>query len=402
MATLLSSLFNLLDSSSVNNIASRLGEPGQAVTRGLESTTASLVSGLAARSSDPTSMGQIFGMMQQAPSDVNVPNLIGSVLGSGGMSSATSSLLDSGKKLLSLAFGGNQASIIDGIARSAGLRGGSLTSLMTMAAPLLMSALGRMIRTDRMTQSQFGSWLTHEASGVQSLLPSGLHRYFEETTPTPAPYDAASRPMSISAIPERQPGFPGWLWLIPALLIIPILFWLFHRPNVRQVGQGVTQGARTGIANLGNFVTRTLPDGVRLNVPQFGVESQLLGFVQDRRRAPDQTTWFAFDRLMFDTDSVTLRPESQEQLRNIAEIMKSYPNVHLKVGGFTDNAGDPQYNMQLSKQRADSVVAALAAMGVPSDRLESQGFGDQYPVADNSTEQGRARNRRVAIQVTQK
>lgn len=249
-----------------------------------------------------------------------------------------------------------------------------------------------------MTQGQFGSWLTHEASGVQSLLPAGVHRYFEETPAAPAPYDAATRPMSISAIPERQPGFPGWLWLIPALLIIPILFWLFHRPNV---GQGVTQGARTGMANLGNFVTRTLPDGVRLNVPQRGVESQLLGFIQSRR-SPDQTTWFSFDRLMFDTDSVTLRPESQEQLRNIGEIMKAYPNVHLKVGGFTDNAGDPQYNMQLSKQRADSVVAALAAMGVPSDRLESQGFGDQYPVADNSTEQGRAQNRRVAMQVTQK
>ncbi|HLH42678.1 MAG TPA: OmpA family protein [Bryobacteraceae bacterium] len=397
MATVLSSLFNLLDSTSVNNIASRLGEPGHAVTRGLESTTASLVGGLAARSGDPTSMSQMFGMMSQAPADVNVGNLIGSVLGSGGMSSATSSLLDSGKRLLSLAFGNNQGSIVDGIARSAGLRGGSVMSLMSIAAPLLMSALGRMIRTDHMTQSQFAGWLTHEASGVQALLPAGIHRYIEETPPTPAPYDATARPMAMSAIPERQPGFPGWLWLIPALLIIPLLFWLLNRPHIR----GTAQSAQTGMANLGNFVTRTLPDGVRLNIPQNGVESQLLGFIQSRR-SPDQTTWFTFDRLWFDTDSVTLRPESQEQLRNIAEVMKAYPNVRLKVGGFTDNVGDPQYNLQLSKQRADAVVASLAALGVPSDRLESQGFGDQYPVADNSTEKGRAQNRRVAMQVTQK
>src|SRR5215469_1271404 len=395
MATVLSSLFNLLDSSTVNNLASRLGEPGHAVTRGLESTTASLISGLAARSSDPTSMGQIFGMMSQAPADVNVPNLISGALGAGGMSAGTSSLLDSGKKLLSLVFGGNQSSIVDGIARSAGLRGGSIMSLMSIAAPLLMSALGRMIRTDRMTQGQFGSWLTREASGVQALLPAGLHRFFEETTPAAVPYDAGTRPMSISAIPERRPGFPGWLWLIPALLLIPLLFWLFHRPQV-------TGTARRGAANLGNFVGRTLPNGVRLNLPQFGVESRLWGFIQDPRRAPDQTTWFDFDRLVFDEGSATMRPESQDQLRNIAAIMKAYPNVHMKVGGFTDNTGDPQFNMRLSRDRAAAVVASLVALGVPPDRLEAQGFGEQFPVADNSTDEGRAKNRRVSMQVTQK
>jgi len=253
-----------------------------------------------------------------------------------------------------------------------------------------------------MSQGQFANWLTQEASGVQALLPAGLHRYFEETTPTTAPSDAATRPMAISAIPERQPGFPGWLWLIPALLLIPLLFWLFNRPHVRETGREVTRAGRAGVTNLGNFVARSLPDGVRLNIPQFGVESQLLGFIQDPRRAPDQVTWFDFDRLGFDTDSVTLRPESQEQLRNVAAIMKAYPNVHLKVGGFTDNTGDPQNNMQLSTDRAAGVVAALVALGVSPDRMEAQGFGEQYPIGDNSTEEGRAKNRRVSMQVTQK
>jgi hypothetical protein len=199
--------------------------------------------------------------------------------------------------------------------------------------------------------------------------------------------------MSISAIPERRPGFPGWLWLIPALLLIPLLFWLFHRPQVGQVGR---------VPTLGNFVGRTLPDGVRLNIPQFGVESRLWGFIQDPRRAPDQTTWFDFDRLVFDEGSATMRPESQDQLRNIAAIMKAYPNVHMKVGGFTDNTGDPQYNMRLSRDRAAAVVASLVALGVPPDRLDAQGFGEQFPMADNSTEEGRAKNRRVSMQVTQK
>src|SRR5579864_7557225 len=140
-SSVFSSLFNLLDSSSINEIASRLGEPGHAVSRGLESTTAALISSLAERSSDHTSMSQIFRLVNEAPSDVNVSNIAGAVADSGEVSADTSSLLDSGKQLLTVAFGRNQSSILDAIGRSAGLRRSSATSLVGMVAPLLITAL---------------------------------------------------------------------------------------------------------------------------------------------------------------------------------------------------------------------------------------------------------------------
>src|SRR5579872_4451543 len=121
MATsVFSSLFNMLDSSSINEIASRLAESGQAVSRGLEASTASLISCLAGRSSDPASMNQIFRLITGAPSDLNVSNLASAVTGSGGVSSTTASLLDSGKKILNLACGSNQSSILAAIGKSAG------------------------------------------------------------------------------------------------------------------------------------------------------------------------------------------------------------------------------------------------------------------------------------------
>jgi K(+)-stimulated pyrophosphate-energized sodium pump len=116
----------------------------------------------------------------------------------------------------------------------------------------------------------------------------------------------------------------------------------------------------------------------------------------------EPATWFDFDRLLFNTDSATLRPESQEQLGNIAAILKAYPNVHIKIGGYTDNSGDAQNNLNLSKDRANGVMAELIALGISPDRLEAQGYGEQFPVADNSTAEGRARNRRVSMRVTQK
>ena len=402
MATsVFSSLFNMLDSSSINEIASRLAEPGHAVSRGLEASTASLISSLAGRSSDPASMNHMFRLITEAPSELNVSNLASAVTGSGGASSTTASLLDSGKKILSLAFGGDRSSILSAIGKSAGLRASSVPSLLSMAAPLLMTALGRLVRSEHLSQEQLGGLLVDESVGIKGLLPAGLQDQFER----PAPAAATARPLAIGTVPEPRSSSSGWLWVIPALLLIALLMWLFNRAHVRQVTrvtQAAAERARLGATGLGNFVIRNLPGNIQLKVPQLGVESRLLEFIQDPSKNVDQVIWFDFDRLLFNTDSAELQPVSREQLGNIAAILKAYPDVHIKVGGYTDNTGDPQHNLKLSQDRADAVVRELVNLGVEPERLEAQGYGDQYPVADNSTEEGRAKNRRISMRVTQK
>jgi outer membrane protein OmpA-like peptidoglycan-associated protein len=181
-----------------------------------------------------------------------------------------------------------------------------------------------------------------------------------------------------------------WWWLIPLLLLAPLFFYWANR--TRHVVVPSTQV----------FVIRTLPGNVSLNVPPNGIEARLLAFIQDPTRGTEPATWFDFDRLVFNTDSATLRPESQEQLGNIAAILKAYPNVRIKIGGYTDNSGDAQHNQTLSQDRANGVRDRLIALGISPDRLEAQGYGEQFPVADNSTEDGRAANRRVSVRVTQK
>jgi len=76
--------------------------------------------------------------------------------------------------------------------------------------------------------------------------------------------------------------------------------------------------------------------------------------------------------------------------------------VALKFGGYTDNIGDPQANLALSKERAEAVMAEIVKLGIDSSRLEAEGYGDQFPVADNATEEGRQKNRRVDCRVTKK
>ena len=136
-----------------------------------------------------------------------------------------------------------------------------------------------------------------------------------------------------------------------------------------------------------------------------GIESKLVtaieaaGPVLDKN---DPAAWFNFDRHLLDTGKATLQPSSQEQLKNIAEILKAFPKVKLKVGGYTDNVGDPKSNLKLSTDRAFNVVAELEKLGVEKGRLAPEGYGDKFPVGDNNTEEGRQQNRRISVRVTAK
>jgi OOP family OmpA-OmpF porin len=391
-SSVLSSLFSTLDSRSIGEIASRFGVPTETLSQGLESSTASLLGGLANNAGDPTWTSKLFNLVSQAPSNVNVSDLAGAVTDPSRASSATSSLLNSGKKLLSLAFGGNQSSIFDAVGSATGLRSGVVSSLMSMAAPLLMSGLGRLVRDDHMNPAGLSRLLAHEGEGVRDLLPPGVSNLLKATPPLTAAAASSTRPVAISTVPEPARQSRGWLWLIPALLL-PLLFYWGYRARHPVV---------TTPTEVDGFVARTLPNNVSLNIPRDGVEARLLAFIQGPSNGVNPATWFDFDRLLFNTDSATLRPESREQLGNIAAILKAYPNVHIKIGGYTDNTADSQHNLMLSQDRANGVMAELITLGVAPDRLEAQGYGEQYPVADNSTVEGRARNRRVSMSVTQK
>ena len=391
-SSIFGSLFSIFDSRSIGNIASHFGESRQAVSQGLESSTACLLSGLASKAGDSSRMSQLITLVSQAPTNINVSDVAGAVTDPTHASSNTLSLLDSGKRLLSLAFGGNQASILDAVGKSAGLRSSVVSTLMGMAAPLMMTALQRVVREDHMTPTTLGTLLKHESEGIKELLPAGVSNLLAAAPVPAATASPITRPVALGTIPETAAPSRSWWWLIPVLLILPVvLFWAYR----------ALYPVLPDSPDFTRFVDRTLPGNVTLNIPQNGVEVRLLAFIQNPSKGVEPAVWFDFDRLLFNTDSATLQPESEEQLRNIATILKAYPNVHIHIGGYTDNSGDAQHNLTLSQDRADGIIARLVGLGISPDRLEATGYGEQFPVADNSTEAGRALNRRVEMQLVQ-
>lgn len=108
-----------------------------------------------------------------------------------------------------------------------------------------------------------------------------------------------------------------------------------------------------------------------------------------------QTGKFVTNNILFDTGKATIKPESQAEIDRIAEYMKANPTVRFEVQGHTDNQGSDAVNDPLSQQRAEAVVKALESLGVDGFNLRAVGKGSHEPVADNKTEEGRAKNRRV-------
>lgn len=104
--------------------------------------------------------------------------------------------------------------------------------------------------------------------------------------------------------------------------------------------------------------------------------------------------------ILFDTGKANLKPAAKENLKQMAEIMKKYPENVLMVKGFTDNTGSSAVNENLSQKRAEAVRNQLIASGLKDTAISTQGLGPAFPVADNGSAVGRSKNRRVEIEIS--
>ena len=111
----------------------------------------------------------------------------------------------------------------------------------------------------------------------------------------------------------------------------------------------------------------------------------------------EKTGQVAVYGIHFDTGKASLKPDSDTVLSEIVKMMQQNPGLKLKIEGHTDNLGTAASNQVLSQKRSESVVAWLAAHGVDASRLTATGRGQTVPIGDNSTDDGRAKNRRVEL-----
>ena len=406
MATsMMDSILGMVTPEMKQALASRLGESPQSVQGGLGTATAATLGSLANHASDTGFLSQITGMLSGGTGQSLASSLPS--IASGGPSGAVGDLVN---KFLPMVFGTQQNQVASAVSQQAGVSSSSGLGLLKMAIPLVLAYFGRMHSAGTLSPSSLGSMLKAEAPSLQGYLPASLLSGASGTVSSTAGRAASVVQTGVGAATAGAPR-----WLIPlAILGALLLAWLVIRslstpretvttaaPTVRTTPTPTTtvrEDYQAAWARLGEMTRIPLPDGSAITAPAQGVEARLVNALNNNS-ATGANTWFDFDRLLFDTNSATLQPASQAQLGNVAAILKAYPQIKMRIGGYTDNTGDPAANVQLSQQRADSVVAELTRLGVDPSRLSAKGYGEENPVADNSTAEGRQQNRRISLRV---
>ena len=152
---------------------------------------------------------------------------------------------------------------------------------------------------------------------------------------------------------------------------------------------GTAGGAAVGAA-IGNIFDRQEKE-LRNKLKGTGVDVKRTGEGEIKLTAPENIT--------FDINSYVIKPQFRNTLDSVATVLKTYPDSTIVVSGHTDTTGNDAINNPLSINRASSVESYLESQGISSSRITSRGFGSKQPIASNSTEAGRAQNRRVEIAI---
>jgi OmpA-OmpF porin, OOP family len=388
----------LTGGSTLDLISGFLGESPTATKSGLGAALPAILGSVVKAGSTTDGASNLLNMIKDGGHDGSAMDNIAGLLGGG---KATDGFLSGGSSLITSLLGNNAGTIANLIGGASGMKGGSVTSMLSMAAPLIMGMIGKHTSASGLGASALSSLLSSQAPAIQAALPANLSNAlgFANLGGT------ASK--AVETVEEVASGGFNFLpWFLGAVGLAALFFGykacnLNADKAVEKVAETTKDAAASTVAAVADIFKVTLPGGVALEAPKGSLEDKLVTFIQGTDTI-SKTLWFDFDRLLFDTGKSTLKAESTAQLANIAAILKAFPKVSAKVGGYTDNVGNAASNMKLSADRAKTVAGELVKMGIAAARLVPEGYGDQHPIGDNTTEAGRAANRRISMRVTAK
>jgi len=203
-------------------------------------------------------------------------------------------------------------------------------------------------------------------------------------------------------------------FLIAAMMFLSLNTGCNAVKNSNKTQRGAVIGGAGG-ALVGGLIAGGI-GGVLIGAAVGGVAGGLIGKKMDKQAQKIETQIPGADvkrvgegiHIIFDDksgvnfafDSADLTPEAKSNLDKVAEIFIEFPDTNLMIQGYTDSVGNDDYNLKLSKQRADVVAKYITDAGVASSRMTVQGFGEAAPRFDNDTKEGQAGNRRVEIGVS--
>jgi outer membrane protein OmpA-like peptidoglycan-associated protein len=346
--SLLEGLSSLLTPELIGKAASMLGDSEPAVSKGMSAVFPVLLGSLANRSSDPGFASALFSLVRDPAND---GSLLGNVAGLLSPGAASSPMMALGGKLLSTLFGNNLTSLGGSLAGYSGVKPSSASSMLSFAAPLVLSMLGKAVKSGNLNVGSLVSMLTGQKSAYAAALPGPLSR-LENFFAAPAAPSYAAPP------PPPAPKSSIWRWLLPLLIVLGLL-WMLSRC------MGSKEEATTQMAPAPTVEPAPAPAPLPAPVVE-----------------PAPAAVLPLANYYFDVDKFELPVAREGSLEAVIEYLKANPTAVASVSGYHDPTGDKAHNEELSKKRAQAVKDAMVAAGVPDTQIdmvkpiETTGSGD--------------------------
>ena len=412
MASLLELVQETITPEITRKISGLIGEAPAATDSALRRASPTVLAGVLNNASTTAGAERVRALVNEGGWGADVLGNLGGRLGGG---SGTGAFLSSGARLVSNLFGNRTDGVAELVASGTGVQRGSASTILSLAAPIVMSVIGQQIATRGLNASGLATMLVGERSSLMSAVPAGVAgllgmepgrqaaRVADTLTERRPPGEPLARERlepepSVEREAMAARGVPSAARWWPALLIgLAAVAMLFLLTRGRQSDLATTR-TEAPSASPRQTASVTLPGGARVNVDQGGSVHQLSTYLANTS-ATDVPKRFVFDDLHFESGSTRLTPEGQRTVDSLLAVLKAYPAVQIALEGHTDATGDSAANKTLSQQRADAVKQTLVNGGIAADRVKAEGYGQERPVADNNTDAGRARNRRLELVV---
>ncbi len=388
----------------IHRAALQLGEDDDLLRAAMSATVPSVLTALSDVASSETGANHLTRMIRgigaNRPGADSVASIIGSTVGRA-----------QGTTLFDGETGARGSQLADAVARASGIKTDSAHQLLGGATGATLLTLGR--SGERIDPDGLRAMLGGHRDDFMRRLPPPVASIFDDgrrpehgglSLKAVAPSDRplVDRAPAVSSPPIRRLAGPdperkGWmapLVLLGALMLIAI-------PLLHALRGPAPHGQRPhnlpAEAVTGGTIRLALPNGQSVTLERGSTAYQLASFLGATDPTPAR---FALSPMSFEFASAQLTPESMATMDEVAAVLRAYPTATLRVESYTDNVGTAAANLDLSRDRSETVKGLLGGKGIDPTRITTAGLGEEDPIASNQTESGRAQNRRTDIVVT--
>lgn len=350
-------------------------------------------------------------------------------------------LVNRGTHFLPSIYPGRLREATNSVAEESKVKKVTSSKMMKICAPLMLNSLGKHVQDNKLDANGLKSFLNGQKSNITGSLPKGfadktelsafgwdknkvvkeevkaapkVEKKVEERVEKRVEERARKEMVKeerVAAVAEKEVATSGMgflKWLIPLILILAIGAFLLSRmgcnaadkvaTTVAAPVEAVTEVAKdagTAVTNVfGKVNDAALAALDNITFAAGSAGSQMLAFIKGGSSDEGR---FRFKNLNFASGSATIEGETGVEVDNLASILKAYPEMKVKIEGYTDNQGNEASNLTLSQQRAEAVKVRLQTQEIDGMRISTEGLGIANPVGDNSTPEGRAENRRIEV-----